>query len=78
MTAVVPQRAAGLVGRQLDRAPQSGVAAPQPLVFERLNGEQLHFASVADFRLWLDDEQRRKQDEIASRTWRAGQRMARS
>jgi hypothetical protein len=70
MSAVVPLRAAGLSGRELDRTPRSGVAAPQPLVFERRNGERLNFASVADFRLWWDDEQRREAEveEVAGRT----------
>lgn len=51
-----PQRVSGLVGRP----PQSVLAAPQPVTFERSNGERLHFRSVESFRIWWDDEQRRK------------------
>lgn len=60
MTVLAPQRAAGLSGRELDRTPRSGVAAPQPVVYARRDGELLHFLSIESFRLWWDVEQRRK------------------
>lgn len=60
MSASAPQHAAGLSGRELDRTPRSGVAAAQPLVFERRNGERLHFRSVESFRIWWDAEQARR------------------
>ncbi|MGJ0533094.1 MAG: hypothetical protein ACR65W_07505 [Methylocystis sp.] len=55
-----PQHAPGLSGRELDRVPRAGAITPQSVVFERLNGERLHFASVAAFHEWLDAEQRRE------------------
>jgi hypothetical protein len=52
MTALAPQRAPGLVGRQLDRTPQSGVAAPQPTIFIREDGAKIEFTSIAEFTAW--------------------------
>lgn len=58
--APVPHHAAGLVGRELDRVPRAGEITPQPVIYERLNGEQLRFASVASFYAWWSAQQRRE------------------
>lgn len=56
MSVSVPQRAAGISAPET-RGESRGELAPQPVVFERANGERLHFVSVASFRLWWDAEQ---------------------
>lgn len=56
MTALAPQRAAGISTPET-RGESRGEATPQPVVYERLDGEQLHFVSVESFRIWWDAEQ---------------------
>ncbi len=58
MTVLAPQRAAGLSSRD-HGASAAGAATAQPVVYARLNGDLLHFVSVASFHAWWSAQQRR-------------------
>lgn len=41
---------------------QSGEVTPQPTIFTRSDGTQLHFQNLASFMVWWNVQQRRKAD----------------
>lgn len=59
MSVPSPQRAAGVSTPETRGVPRGEIVL-QPVVFERLDGEQLHFSSISSFISWWDDGQRRK------------------